>query len=252
MNLTVAQLQAIMPRLPAARAADYLPHVNAAMVEFGISSPARMAAFLAQLAHESGELRWWEEGPHKMPVDGCRMCLRWWNWHDKPEGHPAGAQYEDRQDLGNTEPGDGVKFKGRGPLQITGRANYRAVSLGLKLDQGMGASMVHQPGAQTFLERYPERLLEPALGFRASAWFWGTHSVSRLPGIAPGKVSLNEAADAVEGHWALDHVHIATACFDAISRALNGGLNGASERWAYYLRAREVLGQPQHEEEGRA
>src|SRR5574343_489373 len=59
--LTPDQLGRIMPNLPAAKAALFLPHLNAAMTEFGIDTMVRTAAFVAQLAHESGEFRWMEE-----------------------------------------------------------------------------------------------------------------------------------------------------------------------------------------------
>jgi putative chitinase len=71
------------------------------MLESGISTPLRMAHFLAQLAHESGELRYAEE-------------------------IASGDAYEGRADLGNSEPGDGRRFKGRGLIQLTGRFNYEA------------------------------------------------------------------------------------------------------------------------------
>jgi predicted chitinase len=105
-GLTIDQLQRIMPKLPPAKAAEYLPHLNAAMVEYSVNTPARQTAFLAQLAHESGQLRYMEE-------------------------IASGQAYENRKDLGNTQPGDGVRFKGRGPIQLTGRANYTAASLAL-------------------------------------------------------------------------------------------------------------------------
>ena len=106
--LTGQQLQSIMPSIPTARREALLPFLQAAMTEFAIETPARIAAFVAQLAHESGQFRFMEEiwGPT-----------------------PAQQRYEPLSTLaatlGNTETGDGKRFKGRGPIQITGRANYR-------------------------------------------------------------------------------------------------------------------------------
>ena len=107
--VTAALLHEVMPNLPELKEADYLPYLNAAMVEGDITTPARVAAFLAQLAYESNELRQWQESG---------------------DGH----QYEGRAMLGNTHPGDGARYKGRGPIQLTGRANYRDASRALGVD----------------------------------------------------------------------------------------------------------------------
>jgi predicted chitinase/murein DD-endopeptidase MepM/ murein hydrolase activator NlpD len=141
-GVSVEQLRAIMPNLSDARARELLPHLNSAMKEAGIDTPLRQAAFLAQLAHESGEFRYMEE-------------------------IASGAAYEGRADLGNTQPGDGVRFKGRGPIQLTGRNNYRAAGQALGID----------------LENNPRRAADPDVGFRTAAWFWNSRN-------------LNAAADA--------------------------------------------------------
>ncbi len=120
--LTALQLQAIMPAIPASRRDAFLPFLQAAMTEFGIDAPARAAAFLAQLAHESGQFRFMEEiwGPT-----------------------PAQRRYEPvstlAATLGNKDAGDGKRFKGRGPIQITGRANYR------RFGDLLGADLVSEP-----------------------------------------------------------------------------------------------------------
>lgn len=119
----------------------FLPHLNAAMEEFEINTPKREAAFIAQLAHESGSFRYVRE-------------------------IASGKAYEGRVDLGNTEPGDGVRFKGRGLIQITGRANYQACSVALFGDDRLVASPV-------LLETPPEAC-------RSAAWFWKSRSLNNL------------------------------------------------------------------------
>jgi len=95
--LTAEQLQSIMPGLSAKRRGEFLPCLQAAMTEFAIEAPARAAAFLAQRAHESGQFRFMEEiwGPTPAQV------------RYEPPGSLATT-------LGNTEAGDGKRFKGRG------------------------------------------------------------------------------------------------------------------------------------------
>lgn len=136
--ITKQQLVAIMP-FAKGRADLFLPFLNAAMDEFNIDTAKRQAAFLAQLAHESAELRYVKE-------------------------IASGEAYEGRADLGNTFPGDGVKYKGRGLIQITGRDNYTAVMLALDLD---------------CLE-HPEVLETPENACRSAAWWWKNHGLNTL------------------------------------------------------------------------
>lgn len=281
--MTLEQLQAIMPRLPDAKAAEYLPYLNSAMEERNISCelcvrcsnpkrdasaetgcwcegntpthehhPARIAAFLAQLALESGELRWWEELPHRKPIASCKLCQR------LGKGHPAGAQYEGREDLGNTRPGDGERFKGRGPIQLTGRTNYRAASLALFPDVWACASGKCAPEESagrpercgvcgggdivTLLEADPQTVLLPLTGFRVAAWFWASRLVRRSDRRSED-LTLNQLADDADAQLREEPSRpMERSYFQDITRAINGGLGHADRRWNYYLRAREALG----------
>ena|ERR1051325_4514061 len=139
MQITIDQLKQIMNHAPTTKLAQYLPFLNAATEQAEINTPARVAAFLAQLAHESAEFRYMEE-------------------------IASGAAYEGRHDLGNTQPGDGKRFKGRGPIQLTGRANYQ------RAGEALGLDLVGQP----------EQVATPQVGFQTSAWFWRTHNLNEL------------------------------------------------------------------------
>lgn len=136
--ITGAQLQSIMP-FAKARIPSFVAPLNGAMHEFHINSPIRQAAFIAQIAHESGELRYVEE-------------------------IASGSAYEGRKDLGNTQPGDGMKYKGRGLIQITGRNNYAECGKALGVD----------------LITNPELLETNDLACRSAAWFWASHGLNDL------------------------------------------------------------------------
>ena len=149
--LTLAQLLEIMPNAGKDRAAQFLPHINSAMLEFAIATPARQAAFLAQIAHESGSLRYVRE-------------------------IADGSAYDTRADLGNTraeavrlarENGTtpGRMYRGRGLIQITGYDNYRACSQGLLGDPDM-------------LCEHPDMLEMPTLAVRSAAWYWDSRRLN--------------------------------------------------------------------------
>ena len=172
----VDDLRRIMP-FGAGRIPTYHAALVGAMGEFEINTPARQAAFIAQIAHESGEFRYVRE-------------------------LASGGAYEGRRDLGNIEPGDGVKFKGRGLIQITGRHNYRACSEALF-------------GDPDYLLEDPAILEQPGPACRSAAWFWKSRG-------------LNELADAGD--------------FGRITKLINGGYNGMEDRERYHASALKVLG----------
>lgn len=126
-----------------ARATQWLTPINDAMDKWDINTPVRQAAFLAQIGHESMNLVYSKEiwGPTS-----------------------AQLRYEGRADLGNTQPGDGSKYRGRGFIQVTGRDNYTQAAKALGLD----------------LVDHPELLEEPELAASASAWWWAVHGCNEL------------------------------------------------------------------------
>lgn len=142
--ITLDQLRAIMP-FAGKRAEIFIDHLSRAMDEFGIDTTARQAAFLAQIAHESGSLRYVRELASGEAYDTGRLAER----------------------LGNTpeDDGDGERYKGRGLIQITGTANYRECSAALF-------------GDANHLLEHPEVLELPELACRSAAWFWLRHHLN--------------------------------------------------------------------------
>lgn len=123
------------------RAAMWVEPLNAAMKRYGITTPPRQAAFLAQVGHESARLRYVREiwGPT-----------------------PAQSRYEGRKDLGNVQPGDGKRFMGRGLIQVTGRANYTRCA------QALSLPLLEQP-----------QLLEiPQHAADSAGWFWQSNGLN--------------------------------------------------------------------------
>ncbi len=143
--LELTTLHEVMPRLTVSNGRRYIDPLNRAMLEFQMTTVLRKAAFLAQIAHESAELLYFEE-----------LASGW--AYDRSQ-NPRKAR-----DLGNIRPGDGPRYKGRGPIQLTGRANYRRAGSALGLD----------------LEASPTRASSPNVGFRIAGWYWWTHSLNSL------------------------------------------------------------------------
>ena len=159
------------------RADLFAPHLSAACRYYGIDTPERLAAFLAQIGHESGSLRYVRE-------------------------IADGSAYEGRRDLGNLVPGDGTRYRGRGLIQLTGRDNYRQMR-----------DLLDHLGPPDFLD-FPAALEEPQwAAWSAAAWWHSRH--------------LSDLADAGD--------------FDAITRRINGGTNGAADRRQRWERAKAAL-----------
>jgi putative chitinase len=201
--MTPEQLIRIAPFAHAV-AATFAPLLTAACAEFGISTPARQAAFVPQVAHESAgftrlveNLNYSATGlmsvwPKRFNLTTAMACAR------NPE-KIANQVYASRMGNGNVASGDGWRYRGRGLIQITGRANYEGCGEGLGLD----------------LIAHPELLECPEHAARSAGWYWQANG-------------LNALADAGD--------------FDGITRRINGGLNGIMERRAFWVRAKQEFG----------
>ena len=132
---------------------------------------------MAQVGHESGGLAYFEE-------------------------IASGILYEGRTDLGNVKVGDGVRYKGRGPIQLTGRANYKAASARLAVD----------------IEADPELVCMPSMGFRTTVDYWTTRNLNAY--------CVNGGGDE----------------FIAMTKLINGGTTGLLDRQARYAANRKTLG----------
>jgi putative chitinase len=143
--VTWHQLHEIMPHLTTSRGHLYLDPLNRAMQEFHITNHLRKAAFLAQIAEESVELLYFQE-----------IASGW--EYDITHNRSLALG------LGNTHVGDGPRYKGRGPIQLTGRSNYITAGHALGLD----------------LVDHPNMAAQPNVGFRVAGWYWVGHGLNGL------------------------------------------------------------------------
>jgi putative chitinase len=183
--LTLAQLSVLAGREPDDNMRSVLAGLDRRGASAGLIRPHRLAHYLAQLAHESGRFRFDREvwGPTS-----------------------AQARYDTRTDLGNTaaRDGDGYRFRGRGPIQVTGAANYRDLT---------AWAQKADPSAPDFAADPDALLTDPWEGL-APIWFWETRG-------------LNTYADRNDA--------------EMLCRRINGGLNGYSDRLDLYTRSALVL-----------
>ena len=209
--LTAEQLQQIVPRCPDPQV--WSQALNATMALHGIEGADRSAAFIAQLAHESGGFRRLSE--NLTYTSAARICAVWpKRFADEDSARPfvrnpealANRVYANRLGNGTAGSGDGWRYRGRGLLQITGRANYDEAG------RALGLALLQEP----------DRLLEPVNAARSAAWFWQTRGLNAL---ADDRSDDDDDGD-----------------FVSITKIINGGTTGLSERRRYWAQARRTLG----------
>lgn len=207
MEISHEQFQQLFLTLPAAQVVAFYEPFCAALLEYQIETPLRIAAYAAQIGHESNDLRRWEEN---LNYSAARLMAVW------PARFPTLAvakQYANKPSalaekvysrrMGNVKPGDGWRFRGRCPLQATGREMYAWL-----------AQELNQP-----LESNPDLLLQPHIGFRAAAAIYAKRKQANL---------LADSGTEAD--------------FKAQTKRINGGLNGYEDRKARWLRNQELLG----------
>lgn len=215
MQINAQQLLQILPKCRAV-AGVFVPALNAAMAKYSINTPARAAAFIAQAGHESAQLTVLVEN---LNYSAQRLAAVWPGRFaiDKSAAVPqpnalalslgglpeaiANSVYGGR--MGNTLPGDGWRYRGRGLFQLTGKDNYRRCGLAL------GLPLIDEP----------DLMLEPGPAAMAAAWFW---DVSRFNVLADAG-NLGEIGSVIN------------------TGSRGNTPNGAAERAALYQRALKVL-----------
>ena len=182
------QLKEICPNISDKNLEIYTPFLSEAFKKYEINTTERISCFLAQIIHESGSFKYVKE-------------------------IASGKAYEGRLDLGNTQAGDGVKFKGRGLVQVSGRANYHKVSKFLFGDDR--------------LLDHPELLEEPKYALDSACWYWQDRGLNYICDKPDNWVALWKGKTFDK--------------FKYLTIKINGGLNGIDDRLKNYKLAKTVL-----------
>lgn len=203
--ITKEQMHAALPEVKAADLDKFYDALVSAMEEFEIDSPKRIAAFLAQVAHESGNFRAVKENLNYKAETLSKVFPKYFRDHDPEEyAHQpekiANLVYGNRMGNGDEASGDGFRYCGRGLIQLTGKDNYSACGEELEVD----------------LHENPTYLETPEGAARSAAWFWWSRD-------------LNPLAD--DGDIKM------------ITKKINGGFIGLEDREKHYNHALEVLGE---------
>jgi len=168
--LTAVQLQEVMPQAREENIEKYLQPLNELMSEYDINTPMRQAQFLAQIAHESGSFKYCVENLNYSAKALRAVFGKYFKDDSSAEQHArkpeaiANIVYANRMGNGNTDSGDGWKFRGRGLIQLTGRDNYE------QCGQGINQGLVENP----------DHLSEHASAAVAAAcWYWNSRKLNQ-------------------------------------------------------------------------
>jgi putative chitinase len=174
---------------PTSCAQKFMPYILETCEHYQINTPIRRLCFLAQVGHESGGLFYTEE-------------------------LASGAAYEGRRNLGNIQPGDGVRFKGRGLIQITGRTNYKA------LGDALGIDLIKSPtllGGKNVTKCTPDQLKFAAM---SAGWYWNSRRLNSIADLIDIKKPIDSSVNLPHFIW--------------ITKKINGGTNGLHDRLNRY------------------
>lgn len=201
--LSKQQLQSVMSKITAENLEKYTEPLSHAMERYQINTPLRIAAFLAQLAHESNHLKYSVENLNYSAERLLKIFPKYFTaetaklYERQPE-KIANKVYANRMGNGDEASSEGYRFRGRGPLQCTGKDNYAT------LTKEIGVDFVANP----------ELLEGPVYGALSAGAFWSRNKI-------------NEIAD--------------TGDVEKVTKRVNGGINGLEERREYYKTALQVF-----------
>lgn len=183
---------------------DWLEPLNEAFTRYEINTPLRMAAFIGQCSHESGNFKTLQENLNYSAEGLCRVWPSRFptlesaqSYHRNPD-KIANKVYGGRMGNGSEETGEGSLYKGRGLIQLTGKDNYAMCG------DGLGEDFIHSP----------DLVLAPKYAALSAAWFWN-------------KRGLNKEADAKD--------------YTSMTKKINGGVIGLEDRIKHINHALAVL-----------
>ena len=213
-KITVQQIMRAIPLADREHVTEFVTTFNEYAERFGINTPARACHFISQLAHESGNFKYVEENLNYSADRLLQVFPKYFNkanvaaYARNPE-KIANRVYANRMGNGNEASGDGWKYRGRGFIQLTGRSMYLAY-------QNSGF-------CNGQLVYHPEWLTKAPGHTKSAMWFWYKNSLNALADLDRGDGKIGE-----------------DIC-KQITRKINGGYNGLSDRLYLYRRFKKEL-----------